>query len=343
MRLANLTMGLILLAIIPLPAIASAPSQTIKVQLKLETRDYPWWQELYLQVSGFAAPVYADAVITFSVHYHLESPQKQIKKVPKNAPAQYRIVWFNLGIPRQSQQKWLKFSQTWGPLNGPSQEITPGRYEVRATIDWANQTNQFRQNWHQAFANSRPGKVEVHHADKPGGSAVTFLINPTAFERISEEYIHFYVQQMKILNQIFTEFKNRREEVLNLQQDILSGNKNFFVQDNKFSFRQWQQWLRRLLNQITAVEKALAHHSQKVYPFRYPVTFNALKSYTELLLRAMKIAHNKIYQRYVAKQRYRRSDRMDIVNFSLILRTIQNKQIKSARELNIAAKEILIH
>lgn len=287
-------------------------------KLELQPISYPWGDELYLSVQGIAHPICANATLTFSLFYTRQP-----------------IKWFNVVVAKPSESSvWLPFEQTWGPLNGATQELLPGNYNVMGQLLLNKQSRAFREKWEQQF---------------PGQHSTTFnkeisLGRMEDFLQRSEKEKEFYVGCMRTLNDLFRELFLKKQKIVqsqnNQQRPWKSKKAPPEKTDRKAAIESLKMWLsEEFSTKIMTEQKLLQRRRQQLFILRYPVTHNSMETYASILSRMGQRCTEQL------KGNFSASKSKDSMGFdediAALLECIQELHAKSAVEMKISLREKL--
>ena len=282
---------------------------------ELRTVSYPWWDELYLYVTGSTHPICENTALSLSVYYN------------KSVVASFNMIIVKKSDTSDASSSWINFEQEWGPLNQAVQEIVPGTYTVEAHLNLQAQSSDFRQAWQQRF----PGKIPQNYQQRIKRGSDAELVKE------SEQEKRFYIARMKTLNGFFQELNTTKQKFLQAYRDKRGGKQN--------QLAVWETWLKtELWPKIMAEKELLEKHRQKKLGLRYPLTHDNMKFYCSILIELSRFMSGQLATMYSSGQKSPKNAAMSSDFFSDLrsfIQQIQQLHGQSALEMKISLRQEL--
>ncbi|WP_372368328.1 hypothetical protein [Candidatus Uabimicrobium sp. HlEnr_7] len=269
---------------------------------KLYTKNYPWLDELHLEIEGTARRGLNNALLTVSIYHEDE-----------------KVRWFDI-IVRDSN---LNFQGKWGPVNTGIQEIQRGIYTVKVELALEKQrTEVFK------LLTKKLNDKKINHYLKK------FTIGKALQRKIQQRQNQsFYLQRIKNIHGIFEEMINKRNGVF---RHIMN------VNQNSVSIKQWRKWFNNRFSTRIAKEKQLLEKREKQFlSLQYKTTHNNMKLYCKFL-RELTVSYTKSFYSYRKnRQKKRFIPPYTTREFTTHLRYIRQLHIESQKEMGIYLEEKL--
>lgn len=315
----SMALGLILLAVCGF--ILEAQNQSLPTiftiqKLELQLADNPWWQEIYLNIGGYAHPICEDGSLLVSLFY-------QDRKVQE----------FELTVQPAGNDNlpWLVFEKQWGPLNNPVQMVVTGSYSAKVELILNRQTSVFQERWKKNFKDMLP----------PGYNKRLIVGSEEVERQESEKEKLFYVERMQKLNNLFADLETKKKDAFSIRP----GKDHAFAEQGKFSANKWTLWLEsQFFPQIAAEQAVLNKHQRCWFLLRYPASQSSMEAYTHILLRLAKQATQdltKAYQQGYTPAHLRKMAGQSRENMAGLVEFIQKIHSQAAVEMKISLREKL--
>ena len=225
-------------------------------KLELKHEQYPWGDELYINVKGEALEVLDRGFLTISMFYR-----------------DRRVRWVNIPLVKRGRQKKILFEKNWGPLNRATEEILAGQYTVKVEFILSSQPR-----WLSDLLRRRPELKQLAAHEKD-----FYLGTQEQYRREDQNLKNVYLQNMKDLNQFVVALFRKKREALSVERDAQAQIKNSF--GTEFTSAKWWSWYNaEFFSKVKQTKELLQKHSKQFIALRYPQTCRNMILYCDSLL-----------------------------------------------------------
>ncbi len=270
----------------------------------LEIVEYAWGPELRMTLSGNAIPLLQESCLYASIYYN----NIKIKDLDMVLPV------------RKEEESILSFQSTWEPLHSAYQSALPGYYEIVVRLSIHEQNQPIRERWNARYGDKIPNTFQTR----------VFLGSKDALEKKKQEHKDFYIEVMKRLNEIYKELQEKTQQS---------------IKQRPFQPNVWWGWFQGSFLESLEIEKTkLERHKSKHFALIYPVTFEAMRQYVDVLVRMARFNAIDIYQHHGREQdvqNLRNIDFFGMKRFDEFVSHIQTLHSHSAKEMGIFLRKEL--
>ncbi|BBM86483.1 hypothetical protein [Candidatus Uabimicrobium amorphum] len=264
--------------------------------IKLYTENYPWLDELHLQVDGAARKGLNNTLITISIYHETQ-----------------RVRWYDVLVKNVDGR--LVFGGKWGPINNGVEEIQAGVYTVKVEVSLEKQSRKMFQ---LLTTKLRGQKIKAFEKKFPIGSAARR-------KREKKQNQQYYLEKIKTIQNIYEEMITNRNSVF---RHIIKA------KEKKMTIKQWRSWFNNSFNtRLTQLKQSLEKREKQFFSLRYKTTHDNIKLYCKFL-KEMTVNYTKsFYEYYRKKSRYRPpyTNRQ----FTTHLRYIRQLHVESQKDMQI--------